>query len=136
MWYCNRSFSWDSSIRSNWLKRNIILSIIFLSIYCINRSLKNTINIPYIDWILKCHLNDFIGGFIFCVYLNMILVLNNRKPISNFFTLIIIIFGVSVLWEYFFPIILPYSTSDFFDIIAYLLGACTFALFNYKLYFK
>lgn len=33
---------------------------------------------------------------------------------------------VGVIWEYIFPILLPYSTSDFFDVISYVLGGITY----------
>lgn len=103
-----------------------------MTIYLINRLLKSYITIPVIDYICKCHLNDFIGGIVFCIYTNIILVLFKRKPIINIKILLIYMTFVSFIWEYIFPLFLPYSTSDFFDVIAYLLGTILYYLLTIK----
>lgn len=114
------------SIRIYWLKKNIIASIIFFGLYLINRIIKSYINIPIIGYVCKCHLNDFFGGFLFCSYVNIVLLLGNRKPITNFFFLMLFMFGVSLSWEFIFPLFLSYSTSDFLDVVAYMLGFLTY----------
>jgi len=114
------------------VKKNIIILIIFLSIYLINRFLKPYIDISIIEYIQKCHLNDFLGGAVFCIYTNMILIFNKKKPITNFYQLMVFMLFVALIWEYFFPLILPYSTSDIFDVVSYLLGTITYYFLNYK----
>ena len=120
------------SIRIYRLK-NIITFLIFFFIYIINRIFKKYISLPIIGYICKNHLNDFIGGFLFCIYVNMILILNNKKPICKFYILILFMLCVSLTWEYLFPLFLPYSTSDFFDVISYMLGTILYYLMFNKL---
>lgn len=116
----------DSSVLGNWIKRNILILVLFLLIYFLNRHFKYYIDLPAVGYLCRCHLNDYIGGIVFCVYLNMLLVFNHRRPVLKLYHLLLIMSGVSILWEYFFPIFLSYSTSDFYDIIAYLLGTVTY----------
>ena len=40
----------------------------------------------------------------------------------------LIIVPAALAWEYAFPLILPYSTSDPLDVIAYILGTLTYYL--------
>ena len=132
MWYSFSSVFGTMSIRVYRIK-SITIFLIFFFIYLINRILKKYISIPLIGYICKNHLNDFIGGFLFCIYINMLLVLNNKKPICKFYILFLIMLCVSLTWEYVFPIFLSYSTSDFFDIIAYMLGTILYYLMFNKL---
>ena len=37
---------------------------------------------------------------------------------------------IAICWEFLFHIILPYSTSDFLDVIAYLFGTIVYFLLN------
>lgn len=137
MWSSSSSFLWDSTIRINWIKRNIILFLFFFLIYLFNRFCQPYSNIKFIDYILRCHFNDFIGGIVFCIYTNMILIFSKRKkPIFNLFILLSYMSIVALIWEFIFPIILSYSTSDPLDVLAYLLGTITYYLLTKKYYKK
>ena len=132
MWNSFSSSLWNSAIRISWIKKHIFVLIITMLIYIINRLILKNLEIPYIDYLLKNHLGDYIGGIVFCIYLNLIFFIGKRKPINKFGVIIIIMLLVSVLWEYFFPLFLKYSTSDPLDIIAYMLGTITYYLLFYK----
>lgn len=110
------------SFRNYWLKKNIIFSIIFFLIYILNRIFKSYINFPIISYICQYHLNDFIGGLLFCSYLNILLLLNHKKPLVKIIQLYLLMVPVAISWEYIFPLFLTYSTSDIIDVIMYLLG--------------
>ena len=95
---------------------------------------KIFVGVPVIEYLCKNHLNDFLGGSIFCIYVNFVLVfLAKIKPLSNYFLLMTFMFFVSLVWEYFFPIFLSYSTSDPFDVLAYLLGTAFYYVLIYKI---
>ena len=111
---------------SNWLEFNIKIFLVFFPLYLINRLIKAYIEFPVLGYLCQCHLNDYIGGIIFCAYLNITIILGHRKPILSLIPLCSIMLGVSLLWEYFFPLILPYSTSDPWDVAAYMLGTLTY----------
>ena len=98
-----------------------------MTLYCINRFIiKPIITIPVLNYLCRCHVNDYFGGIIFCAYLNSILICAKRETVKNLGSTIIIMIFVGVIWEYIFPLLLPYSTSDFFDVISYVLGGITY----------
>ena len=117
-----------SDVRILWLKRQLTAVSLAMFLYVINRFFLKQLDIPYIGYILRCHLNDFIGGFVFPSYVNVLLVISNRKPLAGLGALLLFMLGVALLWEYVFPLILPYSTSDPWDVAAYLSGACLYYL--------
>lgn len=132
MWNSFGSSLWNSTIRISWIKKHVLALIIAMTIYIINRFILKNLEIPYISYLLKNHLGDYIGGIVFCIYLNVILFTGKRKPINKFGIIFTIMLFVSILWEYFFPLFLKYSTSDLLDIIAYMLGTITYYLLFYK----
>ena len=123
---------WNSLIRTSWIKRHIFVLIVAMLLYIINRFILKNQELPYIDYLLKNHFGDYIGGIVFCIYLNLILFIGKRKPINKFGILFTIMLFISILWEYFFPLFLKYSVSDPLDIIAYMLGTITYYLLFYK----
>ena len=112
----------QSKVMKAWFTRLLIAVFIPMLLYVINRFYLKHLDIPYIGYLLKNHFNDFIGGFVFPSYLNLVLVLSGRNPILKFTSLFGIMLCVSLLWEYVFPLFLSYSTSDILDVLAYMLG--------------
>ncbi len=94
-----------------------------MTLYFINRFfIKPYISIPVLSYLSKCHINDFFGGIVFCAYYNIIMLLAEKKPIEKFSEVFVVILIVGIIWEFIFPIFLSYSTSDIFDVIAYIFG--------------
>lgn len=116
-------------IRIHRLNNNVKYGILALLVYSINRFVLKLLELPLFDYILKNHFNDFLGGFIFCCYVNILMYYNRKKMITNFWLIIISMFCVSISWEFVFPLFLKYSTSDWLDVLAYMLGT----LFYYVL---
>lgn len=112
-------------IRTYWL-RNIKLLCLIAPIYLLNRRIRYNITVPFIGYLCRCHLNDFIGGIAFCIYFNFILFLSHRAPITKLRHLLLLMVPVSLAWEFIFPLFIPYSTSDIFDVFAYLLGTISY----------
>ncbi len=92
-------------------------------VYIINRLIKDSITLPIIGYLCRCHLNDFIGGGVFLGYVNILLIISNRKPNHTLRFVLVISLLASVFWEYIAPLFLWYSTSDFWDVVSYMLGA-------------
>lgn len=113
-------------IRIHRLNKNAKYGIVALAIYTFNRFFLKKLNIAFIGYVLKNHFNDFLGGFLFCCYVNYILYISNRKMITKFVPLLIFMFFVSLCWEFVFPKFLSYSTSDILDVLAYMLGTITY----------
>ena len=112
----------QSKAKMMWVRRLLIAVSIAMLLYIVNRFWLKHLKVPYIDYLLKNHFNDFIGGFVFPAYVNLVLVLSGRNPINNFGVLVLFMLGVSVIWEFVFPQFLSYSTSDILDVVAYMLG--------------
>lgn len=115
-------------IRFHRLNNNIKLGLIVFIIYVFNRFILKSLDLPYISYFLKNHFNDFLGGILFCCYVNALLFYNKKKLITNFFLLFSFMLIVSIIWEYIFPLFLKYSTSDMLDIIAYMCGTFLYYL--------
>lgn len=110
------------SFRFHWIKKNIIVSIIFFLIYVLNRIFKTYIDTPFVGYILKYYFNDFIGGFLFPAYVNVLLFCGNKNLLLSIKQLFLFMIPVSITWEFIFPLFLSYSTPDIIDIFSYLLG--------------
>lgn len=118
-------------IRIHRLNNNAKYGILALLVYSINRFVLKPLELPLFDYILQNHFNDFLGGFIFCCYVNTLMYYNRKKMITNFWFIIISMFCVSISWEFIFPLFLKYSTSDWLDVLAYMLGTLLYyALLN------
>lgn len=108
------------------LKKESKILIAAMLIYFINRLIKNYIEIPIIGYLIKCHVNDFLGGIVFCAYVNVILIWGKRREIKKYYQTFIMILTVGLIWEYVFPIFLKYSVSDVFDVLSYVLGGTVY----------
>lgn len=131
MWYSLGRISWIMFIRYHRLNKNIKIGFLIFIIYLINRFILKNINVPYLDYFLDNHFNDFLGGTLFCCYVNSILIINGKKAINNFLVIIISMFLVSLAWEFIFPVFLKYSTSDWIDVIFYMLGTILYCVLFY-----
>lgn len=109
-------------------KYEIKILMITMTLYLLNRVCKSYINIPFIGYICRCHLNDFFGGIVFMAYINLLLFNYKKIRIANLLHTILIMIICGILWEYFFPLFLPYSISDFYDVIAYVVGGIVYQL--------
>ena len=103
---------------------------ITLVLYLFNRFvLKPNLDSSVFSYLIKYHFNDYLGGILIIAYFNFILSLSIY---SYRLTSLIACAGSTLLcglfWEYIFPMIYPRGTADFFDVIAYVLGGCTYSL--------
>lgn len=141
---CDRSFPWlmsfcdywikgavakvSKATTHQWFKRNAYASMVLFSLYIVNRFLKPYVAIPIAGYFFKNYFNDLIGGFLFCSYVNTVLIMNHKKPIVSGIRLLLLMIPVALSWEYVFPLILTYSTSDLIDVFMYLLGTILYYL--------
>lgn len=100
--------------------------------YFTNRILKAQIIYPILDDFMRCHFNDYLGGIIICSIINIIIhhYKNKYFRIEKFAYCIVIGIVCSFMWEVIAPIMLPYSTADWFDCVAYLTGTITYYFIN------
>lgn len=82
-----------------------------------------------IAYIATCHLNDFIGGFAFMCYVNLLLDL--VKPQARFKSPLVILIFISLcglFWEYAAPAFVAESVSDPIDVLSYAFGGLIYWL--------
>lgn len=73
------------------------------------------------------HLNDFLGGFAFLAYTNLLIALvQPRYRICRFSVALAYIFCCGLFWEYAAPLFVPDSVSDPWDVLAYCMGGAAY----------
>ncbi len=110
-------------------KRNIIIICCSMSVYGFNRFfLKRILSNGYFEQLLKFHLNDFLGCIVLIALTNLLIIYNGKgiKKIESLFSCVGFSIICCVFWEGIAPLLLSYSTSDWKDCVAYLLGGCTY----------
>ena len=110
-------------------KSNIFILLLIAAVYSVNRFwLKEAVSHPIIGYILRCHFNDYLAGIAILAYINVLLSISkyHEKLIATFFKGFFISFLCGLIWEYFLPMIFPHGTSDFVDVISYVLGGITY----------
>ena len=111
-------------------KDGYILSATFL-VYLVNRfCLKESIDIPILRYILRCHFNDFLAGILFLAYINLLLSFSKFSQIRiqsiSAVTFIMCLCGIA--WEYVLPLLHGRGTCDPWDIGAYICGGIAYTL--------
>ena len=61
-------------------------------------------------------------------YINLVLALYKKRPLrlDNFWFTVIVILAIGVFWEWGSDYLRPDGTADPWDLLAYLLGGCTY----------
>lgn len=88
--------------------------------------------IGYVKYFANCYLNDIIAGTLIMALINTILLIAYSKKITHILTIVTIIFGIGVFWEYAPHIIKQNSVSDILDIIAYEAGGYIYWIYTNK----
>ncbi len=98
--------------------------LIFCSfIYIINKNFNHIIEIPVLKEFCQCYLNDIVCGIAFPPYINVVLIFFKYYQLKELHYLLSLMLCFGILWEYFFPLFIPYMTSDSLDILCYVFGA-------------
>ena len=101
--------------------------IITMAFYCINRFFLKTHTVGWLNYILRCHFNDFLCGALFTAYSNVFL--NTRHALLNKLPHILAYcFCAGLVWEFVAPFVRKDSISDWLDILCYMLGGIAYWL--------
>ncbi len=96
-------------------------------LYCFNRFFLKSHTSGWINYLLRCHFNDFLCGALFTAYSNVFL--QTRKVMLNKLPHILAYcFCAGLVWEFVAPFIRKYSTPDWIDILCYMLGGFVYWL--------
>ena len=110
----------------NGIKKEALIAALPILVYAVNKIIKSYIAIPVIGFLCRSYLNDFLCGIIFCAYTNIILILFHKKPKHSLRFILPYILLCGLCWEYILPYIFSYTTSDYWDIVAYSLGGVVY----------
>lgn len=102
-------------------KNNIIIIGITVVLYAVNQIIKTKIPIEAIRWFMCCYFNDTIGGITFIAYCNVVFCFYNRK-MTKLWQIELLLFFAGLFWEYVTPMFRTNTTSDIWDVFAYMIG--------------
>lgn len=120
------SLSLDRANRNKELVAYAVSAITILTIYCGNRFFHIFGSLPF-QAFWQNHFNDFLGGLLFPIYVNLLCLLLRHNPIiKTLLSALALEILCSVFWEAVAPMVLLYSTADLIDCFCYMLGGLTF----------
>lgn len=102
-------------------KENIVVIFITLLLYIVNQLVKTKIDHDLIRYVCVCYYNDIIGSVTFIAYCNVVLSFRKRA-FDTLFKIEIVLFIAGLFWEYITPLFRSNTTTDIWDIVAYLIG--------------
>ena len=97
-------------------------------LYCLNRFTDCFLSVPFLRPFFRYHFNDMLGTVLFSAYWNLLLLWKGFRPWRRLGQLLLIGCLCAAVWEGVMPLLLPYSTADWLDCIAYLGGAALYWL--------
>lgn len=103
------------------IRKNLIFIIVTIALYIINQVIKTRIPIEPIRWYLSCYFNDTIGGITFIAYCNIVFGLYKRK-MTKLWQIELLLLVAGIFWEYITPLFRASTTTDIWDIVAYMTG--------------
>ena len=97
-----------------------------LVLYCINRFTTHLSSLAWAGPFFRFHFNDYLGAIVFACYVNILLAVCRRPKLTRLLPLMALGGLCSLCWEGLAPLVLTYSTGDWLDCAAYLLGCMTY----------
>ena len=104
---------------------NVILLFCVSGLYFINNHYFKNYSSGNIQLFFICYFNDLLCPLFFFSYSNLLL-LTIDKELCKIKSICIVGICVSLIWEFFAPLIKPSSTTDLIDIICYMIGSITY----------
>ena len=107
---------------------NLRMMLLPMSIYFVNRFTNIFSAIPHLESVFQYHFNDYLGAIVIMAFTNFMIIYSGRSAITSFQGVLAAGALCSIAWEVIAPWFLPYSTPDWRDCIAYLVGMVTYYL--------
>jgi hypothetical protein len=111
--------------------KNVVLMSVVLLLYVVNNHGIKAHTDGTLGYFFTCYFNDFICPILVLSYANIVLSLQNYQLITLKW-IICAGFCAGIFWEYITPLYHPSSTSDIYDVLCYLLGACVYWIIQRK----
>lgn len=76
----------------------------------------------YVSYFMRCYFNDIFGCSVFLLYVSIVLSFMNKAFVIRLYHVELFTLICGILWEYITPLYRSDTTSDIYDIGAYMLG--------------
>ena len=108
---------------------DVAVFVLCIGLYVAVHVFRDRVSQPQLAYLLRCHANDFLGGAAFLAYMNLVLSWYRTGPrrVRRYRTVFAVACLCSLCWEGIAPLIKT-STADWWDCLAYLLGATAYWL--------
>lgn len=113
---------WKSA-RTN-LENPLIVVLTLFLYYCNNHCFK-THSTGIINYVLRCHFNDYLCGMLFVAYSNIVLLTRGYR-IERLHHIILFCFIAGLFWEFVTPLFRSDSVGDWIDVVCYILGGLSY----------
>ncbi|MCI8609459.1 MAG: hypothetical protein HFE73_07435 [Firmicutes bacterium] len=114
------------------IKRDGLILLLGICLYVGGRYVTPKLTILQLQWFMGCYFNDILCGTVFMAYCDVFFTLWG-KPLKRLLTIEGILLGCGLIWEGIVPRFLEGSTSDPWDVAAYLCGGLLYWLFMEKI---
>lgn len=128
---CNSRILWMTTLLTKAITKhpdNIVCAAVAMVIYLCNRLFLKDITHGYIQYICKCHLNDFLCPLAIMPCIEVLLMISVGYEWRNAWGIILSAFLCGLVWEYIIPIFKRSSVSDPIDLLCYVCGAFLYSL--------
>ncbi len=110
---------------------NLLLFIIGVALYIINRILLNGDYYGVFKWLMLGYFNDFVGSISFISYCNLVsMFFLHKMYFVRLRNILLLLFTCGMFWEMITPLYRKGSVCDPWDIVAYLSGG----IMNFLIY--
>ena len=94
-------------------RRDLLLLLGALALYGVNQQVKTRVSWPAAEYLLRCHMNDYLGGIAFAAYLNLILSVSRwpEKRLNRPWQFLVVGVLCGLFWECAAPLFLPHSVG-------------------------
>jgi hypothetical protein len=101
---------------------NIILCITVPLLYQLNNIYFKKISLNFLRYIFVCYFNDALAAILILAFSNLLLI-KIHKSIFEFKYIFLFITACGCVWEFITPLYKRNSITDYYDFIAYYVGA-------------
>ena len=110
-------------------KRNIVICVICVLAYCINRFTKfHDVDEGIFKYIWDYNFTDFLAQILFFSLCNLYLELTGKQIIDQYKEILLLCSLCCLCWELGIRILRPESVVDLYDVIAYYMGGFVYWL--------
>lgn len=115
-------------------RKNLIIIGITIALCIVNQIVKNEISIEPIRKFCGCYFKDIVGSIAFMAYCNIVFCYYDRT-MTKLWQIVLFMFFCGIFWEYITPLYRHNTVSDFWDVVAYIVGGIIYwvvARINYR----